>query len=87
MWMSGAGTNVLTPIQLQGYLTSFERTAVGWPGNFVSSAFPRFHDIYAQAGTGASNGYLDDANGATMINTLSRAMTNHSTVVQLVTWN
>lgn len=86
MWMSGAGTNVLTPLQLQGYLASFENSAAGWP-DYVSSAFPRFHDIYAQAGTGASNGYLDDANGATMINTLSRAMTNNSALIQLVTWN
>lgn len=86
MWMSGAGTNVLTPVQLQSYLAKFEHSATSWP-EFVSSAFPRFHDIYAQAGTGASNGYLEDANGATLINTLSRAMTNNSALVQLVTWN
>jgi hypothetical protein len=81
--MSG-GT--LTPAQLQSYLVSFDQKAGGWPG-FVSSAFPRFHDIYAQAGVGSSYGYLDDANGSTLTNTLSRAMTNNSAIVQIVTWN
>jgi hypothetical protein len=84
MWMSGGGT--LTPAQLQSYLTSFDQNGAGWPA-FVSSAFPRFHDIYAQAGVGSSYGYLDDANGGTLTNTLSRALTNHSTMVQLATWN
>jgi len=86
MWMSGGGTNTLTPAQLQSYLSSFELKAGGWPG-FVSSAFPRYHDIYAQAGAGASNGYLDDASGTTLTNTLSRALTNNSAIVQIVTWN
>ncbi len=86
MWMSGGGTNVLTPAQLQSYLVSFENSAAGWP-DFVSSGFPRFHDIYAQAGVGSSYGYLDDAGGATLTNTLSRAMTNNSAAVQIVTWN
>jgi hypothetical protein len=86
MWLSGGGANTLTPVQLQSYLAGFDQKAAGWPG-FVSSAFPRFHDIYAQAGVGASNGYLDDANGSTLTNTLARAMTNNSAIVQLVTWN
>ena len=86
MWMSGGGSNTLTPGQLQSYLADFDQKAAAWPA-FVSSAFPRFHDIYAQAGVGSSYGYLDDANGSTLTNTLSRAMTNHSAMVQLVTWN
>jgi Glycosyl hydrolase family 99 len=88
MWLSGGGTNTLAPAQLQSYLNSFELTAKNqaWP-SFVSSAFPRFHDIYAQAGVGASYGYLDDGNGSTLTNTLSRAMTNNSAIVQIVTWN
>jgi hypothetical protein len=84
MALSGGGT--LTPTQLQNYLAGFEQKAGGWP-DFISSAFPRFHDFYAQAGTGSSYGYLDDADGSTLTNTLSRAMTNHSAVVQIVTWN
>jgi hypothetical protein len=86
MWLSGGGTNTLTPSQLESYLANFEQKAARWPA-FVSSAFPRFYDVYAQAGARASYGYLDDANGATLINTLSRAMTNRSAIVQLVTWN
>lgn len=86
MWMTGGGTNVLTPAQLQSYLVGFDQKGAGWP-HYISSAFPRFHDIYAQAGVGASYGYLDDATGQTFTNTLSRAMTNNSAIVQLVTWN
>ena len=86
MRLSGGGTNTLTPAQLQSYLVSFDQKAGGWPA-FVSSAFPRFHDFYAQAGAGSSYGYLDDANGSTFTNTLSRALTNHSAIVQIVTWN
>jgi Glycosyl hydrolase family 99 len=86
MWISGGGTNILAPDQLQNYLDSFEQKARSWP-SYISSAFPRFHDIYAQAGVGASYGYLDDAHGATMTNTLQRALTNNSAFVHLVTWN
>jgi hypothetical protein len=86
MWMSGGGTNALTPAQLQSYEVSFAQKAAAWPA-FISSAFPRFNDIYAQAGVGSSYGQLADANGSTLTNTLSRAMTNQSAFVQLVTWN
>ena len=86
MSLSGGGTNTLTQSELQGYLGNFEQKAAAWPA-FVSSGFPRFHDIYAQAGVGPSYGYLGDANGAILTNTLRRAMTNNSTIVQIVTWN
>jgi len=86
MWLSGGGTNTLAPAPLQDYLASFEQRAGRWPG-FVSSGFPRFHDIYAQAGAGSSYGGLEDANGSTLTSTLSRAMTNDSAIVQIATWN
>jgi hypothetical protein len=86
MWMSTGSPLTLTSNQLQSYLVTFEANAGGWPA-FVSSAFPRFHDFYAQSGAGSSFGYLDDANGSTLARTLNRAMTNHSAIVQLVTWN
>ena len=86
MGLSGGGTNTLTPAALQGYLVNFDQKGAGWPA-YVSSAFPRFHDIYYQAGVGPSYGYLDDASGVTFSNTLSRAMTNKSAIVQIVTWN
>lgn len=86
MWMSGGETNTLTLAQLQSYMHSFQQKAASWPA-YISSAFPRFHDIYADAGAGASYGYLDDANGATFTNTLRCALTNNSAFVHLVTWN
>ena len=87
MWLSQTDGGVLTDSALQSYLTSFEQKALWlWPA-FVSTAFPRFHDYYAQAGVGASYGYRDDENGNTLRVTLSRAMTNASAIVQIATWN
>jgi hypothetical protein len=86
MWMTGGGTNVLTSAQLRTYLDGFDQKAASWPAS-VAGAFPRFHDIYAQAGVGSSYGYLDDAGGTTFSNTMNRAMTNNSTIVHMVTWN
>ncbi len=87
MGLSSGG--VLGSNQLNFYLIAFEvkaRTAPAWPA-YISSAFPRFHDIYAQAGVSPSYGYLDDDNGGTFQNTLRRALTNTSALVQVVTWN
>jgi hypothetical protein len=64
----------------------FDQKGAGWPA-YISSAFPRFHDIYAQAGVGSSYGYLSDNTGLTFQRTLVRAMTNTSAVIQVVTWN
>lgn len=86
MSLSGGGTNMLTPAELQSYLVNFDQKGGSWP-DYISSAFPRFHDIYAQAGMGSSYGYLNDADGSTFTYTLSRAMTNNSALVQIVTWN
>jgi hypothetical protein len=86
MWMTGGGTNLLTPAQLQSYLAGFDQQAGGWPGS-VSSAFPRFHDVYGQVPGNVSYGYLDDASGTTLTNTLTRALTNNSAIVQIATWN
>lgn len=91
MWMSKASPQspdepVLTGAMANVYLTGFESKAAQWPA-FISSAFPRFRDIYAQAGISPSFGTLEDAGGATFQKTLARAMTNSSSIVQLVTWN
>jgi hypothetical protein len=77
---------VLSNAVMNNYLVAFDQKAAAWPA-FVSSAFPRFHDIYAQAGVEPSFGYLDDQNGMTFQETLTRAMTNQSTFIQVVTWN
>jgi hypothetical protein len=86
MSLSQTNNGVLTSNALDSYLNAFQTKAAPWPAS-VSSAFPRFHDIYLQAGAGSSYGYLDDASGATFTNTLRRAMTNNSSMIQVVTWN
>jgi len=89
MWMSQSNGGVLSAAQLEPYLAGFEEKALtppAWPA-FTSSAFPRFHDIYQQAGVSASYGYLDDGGGDTLRESLSRAFTNASALVQVVTWN
>jgi Glycosyl hydrolase family 71 len=80
------GSNVLSDASLQSYLVAFDQKGAGWPA-YISSAFPRFHDIYAQAGVGSSYGYLSDNSGLTLQRTLTRAMTNTSAMIQVVTWN
>jgi hypothetical protein len=86
MWLSQSSGGVLTIPALENYLTNFQQNAAFWPA-FISSAFPRFHDIYAQAGVGSSYGTLNDNNGDTFRLTLSRALTNASAIVQVATWN
>jgi hypothetical protein len=88
MWMSQTpGTaGVLSMAGLKSYLAAFEQKAASWPA-FFSSAFPRFHDIYQKTGVRDYWGYLGDRRGDTFRDTLTRAMTNNSAVVQVVTWN
>jgi hypothetical protein len=88
MWMSQApGTGgVLSGAALKNYLAEFDRKAAAWPV-FISSAFPRFHDIYQRAGVRNYWGYLGDRQGDIFRETLSRAMTNSSVLAQIVTWN
>jgi hypothetical protein len=81
-----ASGGVLSTTSLENYLANFQLTANGWPA-FVSSAFPRFRDIYQQAGLGFTYGTLDDNGGLTFQSTLARALTNNSALIQLVTWN
>jgi len=87
MSLSGGSPLTLSSNTLQTYLNGFEQKAKNqaWPG-FISSAFPRFHDCYAQIG-GAGLGVLDDTSGNTLTSTLRRALTNNSALVQIVTWN
>ncbi|MBC7808388.1 MAG: hypothetical protein H7145_19820 [Akkermansiaceae bacterium] len=64
----------------------FYRTAKTWAA-FVPAAFPRFDDIYAQAGVHPSWGHIDDQNGKMYEETLERALKSSASVIQLVTWN
>lgn len=88
MWLSQApGTEgVLSGAALDSYLSTFQQNGRSWPA-FICSAFPRFHDIYQQAGVRDYWGYLGDKRGETLRATLSRALTNNSFMAQVVTWN
>lgn len=86
MWLSQSSGGILSTAALENYLATFQQKGNTWPA-YISSAFPRFHDIYAEAGVGSSYGTLSDNNGDTLRSTLARAMTNTSAIVQVVTWN
>lgn len=86
MSLSQSNNGVLSTFALNSYLNNFQQSGAGWPA-FVSTAFPRFRDIYQQAGVGSSYGNLDDSNGSTFRNTLARSLTNNSVIVQIATWN
>lgn len=64
----------------------FYERAKSWP-YFMAAAYPRFQDIYAQAGVQKSWGSIADSNGSTYSETLTRALQSNASVVQLVTWN
>jgi hypothetical protein len=65
---------------------NFYREAKNWP-QFIPAAFPRFHDIYAEAGVHESWGRIEDRNGRTYVETLEKALRSDAPLVQLVTWN
>ena len=84
--MGQVGTGELPQTRLQYFLNSFYNRASRWDYQ-VASAFPGFHDIYAEAGVQESHGYLDPKGGETFQYTLQRAMDSQPEVIQLVTWN
>ncbi len=53
----------------------------------VAAAFPRFDDIYQQAGVGPSYDQIEDRQGQTYTDTLTRALQSSAPIVQIVTWN
>ena len=76
----GDGTSGVT-----GNLDNFYNRAAGFD-HYIGGAFPRFHDIYGQAG-GTSYGYIDDQNTATLTETLDRGFASDADIIQIVTWN
>jgi hypothetical protein len=88
MWLSlsPGARGVLSSAALRDYLDRFEERGATWPAS-ISSAFPRFHDIYKLVGAREYWGYLRDHGGRTFRQTLTRALTNESAMVQIVTWN
>ncbi|HLJ53896.1 MAG TPA: glycoside hydrolase family 71/99-like protein [Chthonomonadaceae bacterium] len=49
--------------------------------------FPRFHDIYREAGVHELYGSIEDNGGKTFTTLLKRAMESKAPVVQIATWN
>ncbi len=69
-----------------GSQATFNRQARDWPAA-MAVAFPRFHDIYKEAGVHESWGRIDDDGGKTFETTLDRAIGSGLPLVQLATWN
>ena len=67
-------------------LDTFYANSSKWPA-FIAGAYPRFHDIYKQAGVGPSWGTIDDLNGQTYSQTLTKALQSSAPVIQIATWN
>ena len=53
----------------------------------MPAAWPRFHDVYGEAGVQPSFPRLADRGGKTYAETLARAARSGAAAVQLVTWN
>jgi len=64
----------------------FARESRDWPGR-IAVAFPRFVDIYAEAGVHPSWGRIDDDGGRTFARTLDIALATGPSIVQIATWN
>ncbi len=64
----------------------FYKKASEWPVG-MAVAYPRFHDIYEQAGVHPSWGEIADDNGKTFAATLEKALRSRLPLVQISTWN
>lgn len=76
------------PIPKEGVagVARFEKNAKAWPES-IAVVFPRFVDIYAQAGVHESWGRIEDQKGAVFRQTLQRAFDGPAKIIQIATWN
>jgi len=85
-WPPVDGGKNVTPADWQKYLRDLY--AKGAKGeSIITPVFPKFHDIYQQAGVHKSYGYLDDQSGKTFDQTLELAWQSNSELIQIATWN
>jgi hypothetical protein len=63
----------------------YERTKT-WDAS-IALAYPRFHDIYEQAGAGCSYGRISDRDGRTFRESFSLAISSGAPFVQIASWN
>ena len=85
-WPPVHGGNRCTPAIWGKYLDDLDRRAAQGEA-IIAAVFPKFHDIYKEAGLHDSYGYLDDQNGKTFEQTLDRALHGKSRIIQIATWN
>ncbi len=64
----------------------FCRQSAAWPVA-IPVAFPRFLDVYAEAGLHPSYGHIPDDDGRTFTTTLTAALESAAPIVQIATWN
>jgi hypothetical protein len=76
------------PVPSQGLAAQerFAGTSRDWP-LAIPVAFPRFDDIYEQAGLHESYGEISDNNGRTFRKLLTTAIQSQQPFIQVATWN
>ena len=76
------------PIPQEGVasVARFEKNAKTWPES-IAVVFPRFVDIYAEAGVHESWGRIEDQKGEIFRQTLQRAFDGDAKIIQIATWN
>ena len=76
------------PVPQEGVAATraFNERSREWPRS-IPVAYPRFHDIYAEAKVHASWGHVADDDGATFRETLAAALDTAAEIVQVATWN
>jgi hypothetical protein len=76
------------PIPDQGLkaISGFRERSNSWKLS-IPVAFPRFVDIYAEAGVNAGYAKIDDDRGKTFQNNLEQALQSNSALIQIATWN
>jgi len=85
-WPPVDGGKNVTPAAWQKYLSNLYSRGVKGE-SVIAPVFPKFHDIYQQAGVHKSYGYLDDQGGKTFDQTLELAWESNSELIQVATWN
>ena len=85
-WPPVDGGKNITPTVWQKYLSNLYSRGVKGE-SVIAPVFPKFHDIYQQAGVHKSYGYLDDQGGKTFDQTLELAWKSNSELIQVATWN
>lgn len=74
------------PTQGLGAVERFQATSAKW-FHSIPVAFPRFVDIYAEAGVRPSYGRVEDDDGATFRTSMIQALQSKAAIVQVATWN